>query len=104
MTPEEDARIAREVVSARLPWWWRLGREQRFMVDVDRFAIAYSRWREASRQDTLSDLVELIERLHVPEAAENELHECIGYQEGQACCLDRLRASAEFAAAKRNSR
>jgi hypothetical protein len=40
----------------------------------------------------------MIEHLHL--TAEDERHECIGWQEGQACCLDRVRTSPEFAAAK----
>ena len=43
-------------------------------------------------------LVAMIEHLHL--TVEDERYECIGWQEGQACCLDRVRPSPEFAAAK----
>jgi len=50
---EEEARIAREVVMSRLPRWWRAHRQHRFMLEVDRFAIAYARWRESAREEAL---------------------------------------------------
>jgi len=43
-------------------------------------------------------LVAMIEHLHL--TAEDEQHECVGFSEGQLCCLDRVRSSPEFAAAK----
>ena len=65
--------------------------------------------------DELRTLVDLIERLHrVPPVRTDgvmgrqwegfdwdagELGDCIGFSEGQACCLTRVRESPEFAAA-----
>jgi len=51
VTDEEEARAARELVVSKLPWWWLSRRQHRFMLDVDRFAIAYAHWRETAREE-----------------------------------------------------
>ena len=79
--------------------------------------------------DELAALVDLIERLHQvpaswsrlidagiypdgspwysfdrteqPDYDRSELDDCVGFSEGQACCVDRVRDSEEFAAAGR---
>jgi hypothetical protein len=51
VTDEAEARAARELLMSTLPWWWLPGRRHRFMMHVDRFAIAYAHWRETAREE-----------------------------------------------------
>ncbi len=72
-------------------------------------------WGYGSGMDELRALVELIERLHVrpglspwqwseAEIAASEITDCVGFSEGLECCLDRVRSSPEFQAAKARTR